>query len=233
MPQTLAAFFLPAAALLAVAAAHAGDHQSAFGFMDEKQQAEMLRCGVDAERLDAFLRTDQQTFDQTFEGEATWRTIGQSQGLDDCGVAQAAVIEAYLLFSKPHPVTSQKILRWHAGQALAGAGTYSRALAFFRGTYDEYEYTAWNDYVDATIAFLEGDRDALISARDSLAKKAPSAAEIAEKRAYYEANPDFASLFEDWETKIMKPMNMDVVEALMACFGRPYSEAYGTCELSE
>jgi hypothetical protein len=203
---------------------------SVFSLMTPDQQAELTRCGVSKARLEDFLETDQQAFDQTFEGERTWRTIGSGEGLEDCGIAQAAAIEAYLLYARPHSVVNQQILRWHAGQALAGEGEYARALAFFRGTYDRLRRTEWNDYVDATIAFLEGDREALIEARDRLAEKAPSADEVAEKRAYFEANPDRAKMFADWENTITKPMNMDVVEELVACFGRPYSEAYGACE---
>ena len=204
-----------------------------FSLLDPPQQTEMIRCGVDPDDLDTFLALDQHTFDQSFDGEG-WRDIGRPE-LTDCGVAQAAVIEAYLLYSRPHPVESQKILRWHAAQALAGSGETRRAIAFFRGTYDRPDADrggAWNLYADATIAFLEDDYEALIAARDALAALKPSEETIASKRAYFEQNPEFAARFGDWETMIFEPPNLSVVEELVECFGQPYEDAYGQCEAS-
>lgn len=64
----------------------------------------------------------------------------------------------------------------------------------------------WNPYVDGTIAFLRGDRVALMAARDRLAAAARPA-DMPADRAW--------------------PPNLAVVEGLVRCFGRPYREAYG------
>lgn len=76
---------------------------------------------------------------------------------------------------------------------------------------------AWNEYVNASIAFLERDLAALRAARVRLADlPVPS---------------DFAAL----DGSAVRhdpvwPLNLDVVDGLLACFGKPYEEAYGTAE---
>jgi hypothetical protein len=71
-------------------------------------------------------------------------------------------------------------------------------------------FKAWNVYVDATIAFLDRDRDALLKARTRLAEIPPEA-----------GKPN------------SKPMNLDVVDGLVRCFDRSYRDAYSACRGNE
>ncbi len=147
---------------------------------------------------------DIHAFDQDLNGG--WRPIAQRDG---CVDEAADLIRAYREF-----VTSRTlILYWHEGQLRAELGETEAAIALFERSRrepadDEY---GWNHYVDATIAFLRQDRSALEAARGRLAK-----AKV----------PDFPA---DWRGS-RGPMNLDVVDGLLSCFGRSYKDAYGAKE---
>jgi hypothetical protein len=70
---------------------------------------------------------------------------------------------------------SQSSLRWHVAQLRASSGESTEAIRFARSVLNENEDLAanplrWNDYVLATIAFLEKDKPALLTHRDNVAK---------------------------------------------------------------
>jgi hypothetical protein len=113
------------------------------------------------------------------------------------------------------------LLEWHEAQLRANLGETEVALDLFaRAGPDEapgQRREAFGLYREATITFLKRDRDALQSARDRLAAL---------------PMPDwFLAVVVDSEQKFgLKPtwpMNLDVVDGFITCFGRPYSEAYG------
>ena len=142
-------------------------------------------------------------FDQTMG--AGWRALAK-QG-DFAGAARA--LEEYLAAHRDHLEDWQvRTLHHHAAQmhAYSGsdAGSYARALAHlpFARIPDEPadSFFRWNAYVDATEAFLRGDRAAFDAAR-----------------AYIAAGPA--------DEKGWIP-NLAVVDRLAANFGKPYSEAY-------
>lgn len=204
---------------------------SAFAVLPEAAQAELKRCGVDAAELDRLLALDEQAFDQDQKGG--WRAIKRKDG---CGKAAGEAIKAYILYSVPTPPRDHEILRWHAGQALAIAGFEQEALPFFRGSYgrtgkeeggkkDAYDY-----YIDATIAFIENDEEALLAAREALAAFVPSEEEQAFRRKFLADNPNITMP----EGFVDQPQNMTVVDDLIACFGKPYGETYGSdCRLKD
>jgi hypothetical protein len=151
------------ASLLCSGATPAASNSAAWASLTPPQRLALQRCDVDADGFDRLLTMDQAAFDQDFDGG--WRAVAKAQG---CRLAAATVIEAYLLHSRPSPPPSSMLLRWHAGQMLAMEGLTNRALAYFQGTYkqgDDPDTPAWNLYVDATIAFLRGDRAGLEAAR--------------------------------------------------------------------
>ena len=145
------------------------------------------------------LRTDLalpfEAFDQDDEGG--WRRLAAA----DCDAESAQLIEAYIAGqAQPHPV-----LRWHAAQALARAGDSTRAIEVARQTRRPQAAEAdsefqWNAYVDATVAFLQGDREALEAHRRQLAAASARSA-------------------------LNRP-NLASVERLQRCFGQPYKQAY-------
>lgn len=194
-----------------------------FELLPEEQQARLAECGVDAAELGRLLELDTHTFDQSFDGQG-WRRIGHHEG---CEAAAADILEAYILFSRPYSDGFDHTVKWHAGQLRASAGETDRAIAIFKGTYDrlnedDIDAVEWNLYVDATLAFLQGDYKALVTARDELAAR-PVPEEIkAARRKFLAENPNI-QMPEGFVDEIQ---NLSVVEGLVACFGKPYSIAY-------
>lgn len=84
----------------------------------------------------------------------------------------------------------------------------------------------WNHYVDATIAFLAGDREALEQARDRLAAVpfdgTSGLPPLVDGFIELPTQPGQPPLRMRW------PPNIEVVEGLLNCFGKSYNDAYGT-----
>ena len=193
-----------------------------FALYDEARQAELRACGVDETALADLLALDMNAFDQDFSGG--WRAIEYRDG---CSVAAATVIEAYTLYSTPHaPQGSLVMLRWHAGQALANAGAYDQARAFFAGSYQpgsDQGSAEWNLYVDGTLAFLDRDQGALMAARTVLAAMPVSAEERAARQAFLDDNPRISMP----DGFVDEPSNLNVLDDFLACWDRSYADAYG------
>jgi hypothetical protein len=189
--------------------------EAALADLGADRAAALAECGVDEVRLAELLALDQQAFDQDMDGG--WRPVGRTEG---CEAAAADLIAAWREHSGN--LVSSGIIDWHEGQMRAYAGETEAAIALFdRARSDSPE---WNLYVDATIAFLEGDRAALEAARAELATYVPSPEVIAARRQFLEDNPQIQVP----DGFVEQPQNLNVVDNLLACFGRSYAEAYGT-----
>lgn len=189
--------------------------EAALADLGEDRAAALAECGVDAARLADLLALDQQAFDQDMDGG--WRRVGRADG---CEEAAADLIAVWREHSGN--LVSSSIIDWHEGQMRAYAGQTQAAIALFdRSRSDGAE---WDLYVDATIAFLEGDRAALEAARAELATYVPSPEVIAARRQFLEDNPQIQVP----DGFVEQPQNLNVVDNLLACFGRSYAEAYGT-----
>ena len=166
-------------------------------------QAPAGACAYDRQQM---LALDLRAFDQDMDGG--WRALSRREG---CTLAAADLIRDYRHSRR----LSDTILYWHEGQLRASAGQTEPAIALFeQSRKNPDDGFGWNSYVDATIAFLRRDRPALLAARDALARL-PMPAGFAPVDT--EGRP----------LQIRWPMNMDIVDAFVACFGRSYSEAYG------
>ena len=162
---------------------------------------------------DAFMAMDYWTFDQAPEGS---QSVSRKPG---CELAKADLIRDYhaALRAKGEPVTHTfeqgtvtfsetgevSLLYWHEGQVRAINGQTEAAIALFRKSIKPAEASVmgWNEYVRASVAFLQGDRAALETERANLAAIVPAT-----------------------------NLNLGVVDGLIACFRRSYKDAYGARE---
>jgi hypothetical protein len=132
-------------------------------------------------------------FDQ--DDHQGWRPLADA----GCEAEAAALIEAWAGRQAHAP----QVLTWHRAQMLARAGRTDDAIAAarqtLRGDIDDSGFD-WNDYANATIAFLQGDKPALQDSRDRLA------AAVA-------------------RSEFNQP-NLRSTDRLLRCFGQPYKVAY-------
>lgn len=105
-------------------------------------------------------------------------------------------------------------LAWHEGQLRAMAGESARAVELMTASRSDGQDGV---YVDATIAFLRRDHLALWAARDRLAAL-PQPATFTQAAAEYQARGG---------PRLTWPPNLDIIDALITCFDRPYADAYG------
>lgn len=150
-------------------------------------------------------------FDQT---DAGWRSL-DAKG---CEAVVADGIALYRAENASRLATEDTgTLDWHEGQLRAAAGQTDSAISIMEAGLDA-STDAIRPYHEATIAFLKRDRVALEAARDRL-MALPEPAYFTQAKARYETNyPDLPPL--TW------PLNRDKVEGFIACFDRPYGEAY-------
>lgn len=145
----------------------------------------------------ALLSMDYKAFDQTLP-DGGWRAIVDP-------VEAGKVLDAYHLnnFEKLE-VYQHRIIYWHAGQSYALGDLYELAVARFGASFNRDEKPndefKWNFYVRASIAFLQKDMKALVSARDELAQATHSGAKV----------------------------NLKIVNAFIRCFNKPYRLAYNS-----
>lgn len=154
-----------------------------------KYEPEDLELGFDA-------------FDQN--ATAGWRALLMRPG---CEEAAANMVRAYRMNAEAH----LPLLYWHEAQLRALAGDYTTAIPLMkksRGPTAQDKF-GWNAYVDATIAFLQGDHTALEKARGRLVAL-PKPSDVDAKRSW--------------------PPNLGVVDGLIRCISKSYKVAYGpTC----
>lgn len=178
-------------------------------------------CAYDKE---AMLSLSENAFDQNLaNGGGGWRAVAKISG---CERAAAGLLAAY---RAAHP-GSDPMLAWHEGQALASAGEYADAIPLLESARkpEDQDLTGWNHYVDATVAFLRHDKAVLLAARQHLtAIKYPIGAGFPPLNDGY---VEFRAPAGQPPVRFRWPPNIEVVDALVVCFNRPYEEAYGpTC----
>ncbi len=117
----------------------------------------------------------------------------------------AELLEAYLTKHGPDmPDYEFTLMHFHALQMFAAEGDTERALSHVSAAKFKVEPPRWpmrwNDYVDATAAFLRRDRGAFMSARSAVA-----------------AAPELGA----------RAATLAVLDRLLAKFDQPYRIAYG------
>lgn len=184
-------------------------------FSNELADAQTPAADACAYDRAALLALDYDRFDQDLNGG--WRLVSYAEG---CGLAAADLIAVYrdLNVAKLTPY-NLKLLNWHEAQLRASAGQVAESIALFERTFDpDPRQAAWNDYVRATLAFMRGNRPDLLAARDSLAR-------TPKPESFEEVQRQFREKF---GSEFRWPANLDVVDGLIACFGKPYKEAYSS-----
>lgn len=153
----------------------------------------------------AMLALDQHMFDQ--DPNTGWRSLDR-QG---CEAEAADLIRAYRN-AKESPEPS--ILYWHEGQVRAGLGQTEQAIALFEKSRTPIEkFPGWNSYVDGSVAYLRRDLRGLRAARERLANLPPP------------EEPPIMQIGGE-NVEIPWPPNLNVLDAFIRCFDRPYKEAY-------
>lgn len=173
----------------------------------------------------AMLQLEPNIFDQ--DDMAGWREIANRPG---CKAAAADAISVYIERHREQLARQWQIpsFKWHEAQLRAMAGQISPSIRLMHQSlkpekgpegFDGWTDYAlpWNEYVRATIAFLERDEKALRQARERLAASPMPAGFEQLDRSQVGGRPSW-------------PQNLDVVDGLIACFGRPYEEAYGSAD---
>ncbi|MDP3737038.1 MAG: hypothetical protein Q8R02_06595 [Hyphomonadaceae bacterium] len=173
------------------------------------------QCGVD---LGKHMNLTFDEFDQNLD--AGWREIANKPG---CQQAGADLIALY----RDQQLAQQAAgLDWHEAQLRAAAGEtgkaldlFRRNLAFKKANAEDAGAAADVLYGEATIAFLERDRKTLQAKRDALA--------ALPKPDWFEVTAaNFRKKFPDAKAVMAWPTNLNVVDGFIACFDKPYTEAY-------
>jgi hypothetical protein len=191
-------------AALAVAGCGASDADKALA----------AKCVPNADKL---LSLTFAAFDQDPSGG--WRSLEAQAG------CEGAIADLIARYRKRKP-DEAKALEWREAQLRAAAGQTDRAIKLLQhqaelaGAGDPSPYGMADTYYrEATIAFLQNDRPALEAARGRLAA-VPEPPGFAQARVKLKAKfPKAAPA--PW------PINLDAVDGLIACFGKPYKLAYG------
>lgn len=163
---------------------------------------------------DAFLNLDFWTFDQ--DPVQGVRSVASIPG---CELVAADLVSDYhqALRENGEPVIVDHpagtftmsengevgLLYWHEGQMRAFEEQTDRAIELFRLSLkpEERSIGGWNEYAMASIAFLQGNIEELQKQRELMAN-----------------------------ATMPNPINLGVVDGLVACFEESYSEAYGSTE---
>ncbi len=153
-------------------------------------------------------------FDQDMNGG--WRVLGRK---DQCLGAAADLIADYRRAHwgelKPSQLHGNY---WHEGQLRAAAGQTQRAIPLLMdGVNPEAPAADFEDYALGTVAFLDHDIAGLKAARDRTAAQ-PEPDWFKESRAGVKAK---------YGIDLKWPVNLDELDGLIACFDKPYKEAYG------
>lgn len=172
-------------------------------------QSPASACAFDRQALLGLAPTK---FDQDLQGG--WRVLAGKPG---CETAAADLLSAYreAHWGKLTPGELHTNY-WHEGQMRAVAGQTARAVPLLLAGVPPEGRNGFADYAVGTVAFLQRDRRGLESARTRLAGLPPPA-DWAKTQAAFRARFGMTMAW---------PPNLNVLEGLIACYDKPYREAY-------
>lgn len=178
------------------------------------QEESQDQCLNQSER-ERLLNLDEKAFDQDTSGGG-WRAIASKTG---CEIAAADLIRDY----RERHGLKKTIIFWHEGQMRAVGNDYTAAIRLFEKSRKpkDQNVAGWNEYVDASIAFLEKDKLALLQARKALSEVEVSPGFDVKDGVFEIPNSSGEPVKMRW------PPNIDVVDGLIKCFEKSYRDAYG------
>jgi hypothetical protein len=127
-------------------------------------------CALLLKQSQASLNEDYLAFDQNLDKVKGWRLLADKQ----CYKEAASLIQTYLNKKKSFSEWQKANLSFHAGQMYAFANDYQKAIVNFKRAIwavPTGSPVRWNEYVKATIAFLEKDKLQLTKYRDIVAQE--------------------------------------------------------------
>lgn len=126
------------------------------------------------------------------QGQYGWRRLSN----DGCVDSAVAELQAYAEANADRLGSVEKMeLFFHAGQALAFAAREAESVVYFERALTLDVSPEWSAYVQATLAFLKRDTEALRAARERYTSVAPTS------------------------------MRLQFIDGMIACPTKPYTEA--------
>lgn len=164
----------------------------------------------------AILALTPEAFDQDMDGG--WRPLADKA---DCREIAANLLAAYRRAHWADLNPDQLHLNyWHEGQIRASLDQRDHAVRLLMaGVNPDESGSGFEEYALGTVAFLRNDAPALEAARTRLAA-------LPMPEGFRRAADAFR---EKYGREVKWPMNLDVLDGFIACFGKSYDEAYGDC----
>jgi hypothetical protein len=170
-----------------------------------------------------YLALDWENFDQGAAPDGRvwgWREIAAKPGCETGAADLVAMWVKQQGSALDEP--TRLLMSFHEGQIRAMGGDYVKAAALIeagRGEWDDKPEGA--AYVDATLAFLRGDRPGFMAARDRM-MAVPEPPDFANLQKQYREQAGFEP---KW------PMYIETVDKMSACWGKGYTGMPdGDCE---
>lgn len=170
-----------------------------------------------------YLGLDWENFDQGAAPDGRvwgWREVAAKPG---CETAAATLVAMWTRRKGAElDEATQLMMRFHEGQIRAMGGDYVQAAALIEGARADWDRKPEGAaYVDATLAFLRGDRPAFMAARERM-MAVPEPPDFANLQKLYREQAGFEP---KW------PMYIETVDKMSACWGKGYTGMPdGDCE---
>lgn len=167
--------------------------------------------------LNSFLILDPHTFDQDKEKwrrklESIWIKEYIKSNCSDTDII-SKVINIMTHYLHHYPFTDsvidshfKQLIQWHIWQEYAMIWKYSDALFYFKKLKIEWYDGVWNEYMDATISFLEKDKVALENIKLNIDQNKVSNGKFINQ---------FSTFFDKTYVEAYSGMNMDKIQEFL------------------
>lgn len=180
-------------------------------------QKTAAECGADPPG--EYMKLSPAEFDGTLG--MGWRIVGNREGCEQAGADLIALYREQMEAQMARLDGHEGQLRAAAGDTARPAELFRRKLVFLRKFALETGDRSDVIYAEATLAYLERDRATLEARRAELAALPKPDWYEAAAANHVKTNPKAAA-------SLVWPRNLNVVDGLLACFEKPYREAYST-----